>query len=206
MKPAELQLPKSEERWEDYMIALDEDMVGTDGDTIIIQGLRLCLGLLCKTGNQLIGAHFTSHDTVQDMNIIMRRIRLWAANNINWMLMAAKFNFWIQSSSGLNSKEKLAAYFRTQLLYPGPMNYIDCSFAPVSYDIKCVNGPQPTLYYRATPNPNPTKLQPLPNVYKLRRSTNELVQTNAGQPGIYHLVPKNTSAGFIMLRDIRVLR
>jgi hypothetical protein len=43
-------------------------------------------------------------------------------------------------------------------------------------------------------------------VYRLRRSTSELVQTSAGQAGIYHYVPKNPSAGFIMLRDIRVLR
>ena len=180
------------------MIALDENMVGIDDDIVIVQGLMSCLALFCKTGNnQIIGAHFTAEDSLDDMKLILVHIRN-AANNMTWMAMVTKFNYWATSPSTMTTKEKLGGFFRGQLHCAIPLNYIDFQNAATRYDIKCTNGITPELSYRPTPDPNPTTLTPSGNVFQLRKAQNTLVATNAGVPGMMHCVPQNTT-GFMKL-------
>ena len=199
------------------MIALDEDMVGTDNDSIIAQGMKVCLALFCKSGNTLIGAHLTPATDMLGTNKIVKHLQQNAGNNIGWLAMISKFNAWGGTTdTGLNTKEKLAAYFRTTLQYPGPLHYVDLVAAPPSYDVKCTIGAIPKLDYRGTPGPRNDTITPLPNVFQLRgvgdlmkglaRPDNfQLVATNAGNPACRHAVPNNL-AGFInMDGDIKVI-
>ena len=199
------------------MIALDEDMVGTDGDSIIAQGMRVCLALFCKSGNSLLGAHLTPGTDWLGTNKIVKHIQQTAGNNIAWVAMISKFSDWARcTNTGMDSKEKLASYFRTTLEYAGPLHYVDFTAAPHTYDVKCILGPQPRLDYRVTPDPRNDTTTPLPNVFQLRgvgdptlgmgRPDNfQLVATNAGNPSCRHSVPNNL-AGFINLyEDIKVI-
>jgi hypothetical protein len=182
------------------MIALDENMVGIDDDSIIVQGLQSCLALFCKTGNnQLIGVHFTTGNSIEDMSLIMTHIRN-ISNNITWIAMVGKLHYWEQAISLLITKEKLAAFFRTQLRSAQPLYYINFQNAAPSFDIKCTNGITPSLSYRPTPAPNPTNVTPSGNVFGVRKPQNVLVATNAGAGNIMHCMPQNTG-GFIGLND-----
>ncbi|MFN3322914.1 MAG: hypothetical protein ACK5AZ_05420 [Bryobacteraceae bacterium] len=184
------------------MIALDEDMVGSDNYTVIAQGLKVCLGLFCKLNNGvLLGAHFTPATSLGGMNLIMGHIRNNSGGNIAWLGMVAKFDRWAYAVSGLNSKEKLAAYFRTQLRYPGTMHYADLQMAPSSYDVRCTTGITPQLSWRATPNPNNFVNTPLATVLQLTHRDSQLSPTNGAHPGAIHNVPANT-AGFCMIHDV----
>ena len=194
------------------MIALDEDMVGTDTDSIIAQGMRVCLALFCKSGNTLLGAHLTPGTDMLGTNKIVKHIQQNAGNNITWMGMVSKFNDWARNSdTGLDTKERLASYFRTTLQYAGPVHCVDLTAAPHTYDVKCTIGAIQKLDYRATPDPRNDTITPLANVFQLRgvgdptkglaRPDNfQLVATNAGNPACRHAVPTNLS-GFINLRD-----
>ncbi len=181
------------------MIALDEDMVGSDPNIVIAQGLKVCLGLFVTLANgSLLGAHFTPMTPLSGMNLIMGHIRVAAAGNVAWMGMVAKFNRWANASSGLTTKQNLAAYFRTQMLFPGAMTYADLAWAATSYDIRCSTGITPMLEYRATPNPNPTVATPLANVLQLTNHSTVLSATNGAHPGALHMVPTGV-AGFARL-------
>jgi hypothetical protein len=194
------------------MIALDEDMVGTDDDSIIAQGMRLCLALFCKSGNSLLGAHLTPGTDMLGTNKIVKHIQQNAGNNIAWIGMVSKFSEWARScDTGVNTKERLASYFRTNLAYSGPVHYVDLTAAPDLYDVECTVGPIPKLDYRGTPDPRARTDVPLPNVFSLtgvgdpnkvlaRPDNFKLVATNAGHPRSSHRMPKNLQ-GFITLRD-----
>ena len=199
------------------MIALDEDMVGTDNDSIVAQGMRVCLALFCKSGNTLLGAHLTPGTDMLGTNKIVKHIQQNVGNNIAWLAMISKFSAWARSTdTGVDTKEKLASYFSTSLAYAGPIHYIDLTAAPHTYDVKCTIGAIPKLDYRGTPDPRNDTIVPLPNVFQLRgvgdptkglaRPDNfQLVATNAGNPACRHAVPNNL-AGFInMGGDIKVI-
>ncbi len=139
-------------------------------------------------------------DSVDDMKLIMAHIRNAANNNITWIGMVTRFNYWTQSSSLLTTKEKLGAFFRSQLQCALPLNYVDFQNAAISYDIKCTNGNVPDLSYRSTLAPNPTTITPSSNVFKFRKIQNAIVATNAGVAGIMHCVPQNIT-GFMKLNS-----
>jgi hypothetical protein len=198
------------------VIALDEDMVGTDDDSVIAQGMRVCLGLFCKSGATLLGAHLTPGTDWLGTNRIVKHIQQ-TAGNIDWVAMICKFRDWARSTNtGMDTKEKLAAYLRSTLGYAGPLHYVDFTAGPHTYDVKCILGPQPRLQYRPAPNPRNDTITPLPNVFQLRgvgdptrgmgRPDNfQLVATNAGNPACRHSMP-NSLAGFIDLHaDTKVM-
>jgi hypothetical protein len=183
------------------MIALDEEMVGSDPNCIIVPGLKVCLGLfIARTNDTLLGAHFSPGVKLNGMNLILAHLRAQAGGAVKWMGMVSKLNYWTEAPSGFNSKELLAAYFRVQMRYAGPMNYADLQSAAASYDIRFTPGITPQLAYRATPDPNPSTITPLANVLKLTHYGAQLTATNGVHPNAIHKVPNNI-AGFAMLSD-----
>ena len=183
------------------MIALDEEMVGSDPNCILVPGLKVCLGLfIARTNDTLLAAHFSPGVKLLGMNLILAHLRAQAAGAVKWMGMVSKLNYWSEAPSGFTSKELLAAYFRVQMRYAGPMNYADLQWAPASYDIRFTPGVTPRLEYRATPNPNPTTITPLAHVLKLTHYGTQLTPTSGVHPNAMHAVPNNT-AGFAMLSD-----
>lgn len=186
------------------MIALDENMVGSDDDRVIVQGLRSCLALFCKTGNgQLIGAHFTTADSLDNLKVMMDFIRKQANYHINLIAMFANFQHWSNAKSGLNNQSKLADYFKTNLVYFDLCEVIYHDITRYSsFDVKCINGPIPQFSCRPTPDPNPRTSTPSPRVFWLRGAatgSGVLVATNAANVSIYHCVPNNQNRGFLLL-------
>lgn len=179
-------------------------MVGTDAGNVLVYKLQCCLGLFIRLANgRLVGAHFTPTTTTAEMNLIMGQIRLTAAGNpIVWMTMAAKYNFWADSASGLTTPQKLASYFRYYLQYTGAMNCADMSFAPASYDILCSTGVASTLGWRATPG-GPSTVHPSPHVHGLCGAgprTLRLANTPTSAP--LHALPNNLG-GFAPLGGLQ---
>ncbi|MGB7762341.1 MAG: hypothetical protein WBL61_21080 [Bryobacteraceae bacterium] len=172
------------------MIALDEEMVGSDADEVIVQGLRSCLALFARIRTGMIyGAHFTTGTPAEPMNAMLNHIRDTSGSSIDWMAMVAKFNLWAKASSGLTSRYLLAARFRDQTGFAGMIYWADVSWAPSGYDIKCSGNP-PMLGYRRTPDPNPMTVTPLADVFMWRAG--RLRATNSF-PTAIHNVPTNTS-------------
>ena len=177
------------------MIALSEDMVGSDPHEVVVQGLRSCLALLAQINNgMLFGAHFTTATGMHGMHLALHHIRNVAGGNIVWIGMVSKFHYWTPT------KTFLADFFRYGTGFGGPVQCFDLEWGAGRYDVRFTVGINPLLEYRATPDPNPTVITPLPNVFKLTNGCTVLSATNAGHPGAIHLVPANTG-GFFHLDD-----
>lgn len=143
-----------------------------------------------------MGVHFTPGTPLVGMNVLTAHVRNLAGGNINWVAMVARLSGWASSSTGLTNKELLASYFRSNLRFHGPVTYADLNWAAPSYDVRCTAGITPTLEYRATPNPNPSTVVPLPTVYRLVNGATALRDTTGAFP--IHQTPNNV-AGFARL-------
>jgi hypothetical protein len=177
------------------MIALDEDMVGSDPNTVIVQGLKICLGLFVRINNgALFGAHFTPHTGRTGMNTILHHIRDNSGGHITWMAMVARFSAWQQR------KPVLADFFRRGTGWGGLVHCSDLAWAATSYDIRFTVGINPLLEYRPTPDPDPTVVTPSANVFKLTQHYTVLTATNGGHPGAMQRIPTNTG-GFFFFSD-----
>jgi hypothetical protein len=189
---------------ETTMIALDEEMVGSDTDGAIVQEMKVCLAFFVKTNNGgIVGVHFTPTSPLNEMNTLMAQVRVMAPN-IVWMGMVTKFSKWGDATSGLVTKEKLAAYFRTQARFDGEVTCADVEWGAVSYDIKCTAGITPRLEYRATPQPINKSSKPNGNVYKLMGPPWVLSSTGGTNALAFHMVPANTG-GFATLTDLKTV-
>ncbi len=188
------------------MVALDEDMVGSDNACIIVQSLKVCLALFIRLNNgTLLGAHFTPATPLSAMNIMMAHLHAQAGGGMNWMGMVSKFSCWSNAVSGFHNPVLLASYFRARMQYLGAMNYADLDWAAPSYDIRFTDGIAPLLEYRATPNPNPCTATPVANVLRITGIAAFVLSASNAHPGVIHNVPNNT-AGFAQLsEDIKTI-
>ncbi|HEX4228541.1 MAG TPA: hypothetical protein VHZ07_07715 [Bryobacteraceae bacterium] len=171
------------------MIALDEDMVGSDPSIVIALGLKVCLGLFAQTnGMMLIGAHFTPSTTRGNMDLIMNLIAN-RGGSFKWMAMVSKFACWTGADSGLNTPTKLAQYFRETCGYRGSVLSMDLTAAPASYDVECSNGFVPSLGWRTTPDPLASTPANNANVFALKRTIDRAQALLGIRVAITSLVP-----------------
>jgi len=185
------------------MISLDEDMVGSDASTVIVAGLKVCLGLWVKLGNgTLLGAHFTPATPLNEINLMLGHINVAAAGNIVWMGAVAKFSSWAGATCGITTIAGLLNHFRGQVGYAGPVTYANLTWGAPSYDIKCWTGITPILEYRPTPNPVAVVGAPNANVFKVTGAVAKVLSHcgGGGHPGAIHNLPASM-AGFARLSE-----
>jgi hypothetical protein len=180
---------------EGKMIALNEDMAGSNGVSVLAQGLKVCLGLFFKNNaSMLFGAHYTPSTTIDDMNKLTDQLNTMSGGDIRWLAMVSKFANWGNAASGLNSPAKLAAYFRSRLHYHSTVHYCDLIQAPQSYDVLCTNGFAPALSWRPTPQTNHTD-RPDGHVYKLIRTIDPVQARQGIRVGIAVVTPCDGTNG-----------
>ena len=171
------------------MIALDEDMVGSDPSIVIGLGLKVCLGLFAQTtGMGLMGAHFTPSTQRGNLDLMMSNFSTHGGS-FKWLAMVSKFNCWAGAASGLDTPLKLAQYFRQTSGFRGSVLSMDLTVAPASYDVECTNGFVPSLGWRATPDPLDSQAAPNPSVFSLKRTIDRAQALLGNRVAITTLVP-----------------
>lgn len=187
------------------MIALNEDMVGSNATSVLGQGLKVCMALFFKNNaSMLFGAHYTPATPIDDMNKLTDQLNAMSGGDIRWMAMASKFACWATASSGLTGPSLMAGYFRSRLNYGGPIKYCDMAQAGPSYDVLCDNGFAPVLSWRGTPDSQQTA-RPDGHVFKLVRTIDPVQARQGVRVGITTVTPcdgRNRAASHAVPTDV----
>lgn len=175
------------------MIALFENMVGMD-NTVYVIGLNSCVALFAMDKNErIVGGHFTYSDPINQVNLMIDKMIELAQGKVIWGAMIGNYKHWKGATSGLTNEEKIKKHFEEKLnILITSYNFTKYGF----YDIKCFSSgfstTTPYLYYRQTPNPNPSGSQDSLHVFKLNLERTSLVLRRP------HAIPTNLD-GFHIL-------
>jgi len=181
------------------MISLDEDYIGTDANAIIVRGLKVCGGVVCRLGNgQLLGAHYTSITTTDEIVTgCSYLVNHWLGGSaVSHMWLVLNLAAWQSRGDKYANTHTLVSELKILFRFAGNVMVADKNIIGPSVDVRMDAGNPPVVAYRLTLPHDPLVNTPTNFVKYVKTARGAKVPTVRDLDRAYtHQVPQ-TWAGF----------
>lgn len=177
------------------MISLDEEFIGAAADGIIVHGLKVCAGVLCRLSNHhMVAAHYSSIASPEEIltgcAYLMTHYVI-APVTVTEMYLIANLHEWQTTRHDKYADtHKLVADLKTMFKFSSPVSVSDTPILGRSVDIKI--DATPAILYRPTPDPDPTNPAPTNDVKIVRTQPGSKTPVVVNMGGAFlHKLPTN---------------